>query len=241
MPETVAEEFLGVPGLVDVTHARACSAAVERSLEERAAEVDRESVDARIDFIKTLGTEYMPGATRDRLAEVWGLKPNTVTRDAGVAWREIQRATDPTVDHRTFFSVVHDQIQGALRDVDLVVALRSSVLKRQDDGSFRVSSTDVKMIAEASAKSREIVVRTLELLGRASGIIQSGNQIAINVSLHELGNEKVPAAMVAAKLDELLRDMRDAPSDLTMGEYLPRVIAMLRGERPGAAIEGSDG
>lgn len=163
----------------------------------RAKAIDPGDKRARVRFIASLiGNDYIRGETAPRLAELWGLKTNTVEADASTAWAMIQEHADPAVDHAIWWREVFALLEAANEDGRIV---REWVDQSRDgEGRLAVDAMGLKFMGDAMGRSRDSMAKALELIGKASGLLQSGAKGAVTVNVGELGKSREFSQLQAA-------------------------------------------
>lgn len=152
-------------------------------VQARAAQVDHTDKDARIDFCKTLGPDYVKGETHELLMAVWGLADGTVNRDLRQAWREIRMARDPEAVRDAWWRDVDELLESAREDRSMVKEAASSMR-----GSL--GPAELKFVSDALGRSIDSASKLLEMMGRAGGLIQSGSKVDIRVDVIDPGERK---------------------------------------------------
>ena len=164
----------------------------ESDLRARARAVDPTNKLARIRFISTLSGEFERGETTAILADVWGLNQSTVTRDACDAVLHAKLASDTQPLAEMFIGEMLEQLRETKDELAATQAALSSM-------SFD-RPRDVKEGAEAIKATRDQVMKLVELLGKASGVISSGSATTVNVLVDATGAPKGVLADIAAAL-----------------------------------------
>lgn len=176
----------------------------ESDLRARARAVDPTDKLARIRFIATLSGEFERGETTAILADVWGLNQSTVTRDACDAVLHAKLASDTQPLAEMFIGEMLEQ----LRETKDELAATQSALSAMTFERPR----DVKEGAEAIKATRDQVMKLVELLGKASGIVSSGQ--TVNVLVDASGQPKGALAEMAAVLVAFAAARPDAAGEL---------------------------
>ncbi len=165
---------------------------------EGALAVDATDRRARIRFLASLGPDYERGVTPAVCAEVWSLKLSTCENDASIAWMMVQEASDPAVDHAVWWRETYDNLEHAKEHRTLIVSLLEQAgLPTRFDPNAKALGVDwmgVKAHAESLGKCHEQIMKSLEQIAKASGLITSGSQttVKLDVALNAtIGFDKV--------------------------------------------------
>lgn len=209
-----------------------------RSVEERAKEVDPTDVEARINFLESLGPDYERGVTPALCAQVWGMKVSTIEGDATEAWRRIRKAADPDDDRAKWWGVMYDELERSRQDLARVREAIESYTDPEDK-KLKVQPMDLKFIGDALKGAATNVLALTEQLGKASGAISTGPSLTINLENPQTPNDKRLRAQLDARdgvlLDALTQALGELVADRALrGRVLTRVADLMQpGARPG--------
>jgi hypothetical protein len=145
--------------------------------------VDPRDRDARIDFCKGLGADYVKGETDKLLMAAWHLSESAVSRTLSAAWREIRQEANPDAARGEWWRTVRELLEAAREDRELVTEAAASMR-----GSL--GPAELKFVSDALGRSIDSASKLLEMMGRAGGLIQSGSKVDIRVDVIDPGERK---------------------------------------------------